>query len=108
MIVDRSKNFSVQTYHSDTQEFARNIALGAAGAAVGYGGVLTEIEIYGTLGSMTREALSLPRLIVRHNDQDDDFHLNEHQLVCRGHQFEDDVTFIMMTISTVHHLTNMS
>jgi hypothetical protein len=72
------------------------------------GAVLDGIVIDGSYGSMTRvaEALSLPALIARHNDPNDAYHLDAHEPVCCGYQFEDGVTF--MTLSTVHLLSNLA
>ncbi len=72
------------------------------------GDLLDGITIDWSYGSMTQiaEALSLPRLIQRHNDPNDVFHLNAHQPVYSGYQFEDGVAY--MTISTVHLLINLA
>jgi hypothetical protein len=66
------------------------------------------IDVDGTEGSMNRlaESLSLAAFIKRHNDPEDEFHLEPHQPVCVGHQFGDGVIF--MTLSTPHLLNNMA
>jgi hypothetical protein len=66
------------------------------------------IGIDGTDGCMNRlhESLCLETLIARHNDPDDEFHMDEHQVVCVGHQFKHGVTF--MTLTTLHSLNNMA
>jgi hypothetical protein len=57
------------------------------------------VGVDGTEGSMNRlaESLSLAKFIERHNDPDDPFHLDEHQPVCVGHQFDKGVTFMCLT-----------
>ena len=109
VVIDRSKKFSpaqrIAVSEKNVRAAARfickerRIVLG--------GDLLDGIKINGTTGSMTQvsEALSLPRLIMRHNDPRDEFHLDAHQPVCCGYQFEDGVTY--MTISTVHLLIKM-
>jgi hypothetical protein len=66
------------------------------------------IDIYDTAGSMKRlaDSICLIKLIARHNDPADDFHMDEHQVVQVGHQFKDGVTF--MTVTTPHLLNNMA
>ena len=110
VVIDRSKKFSpaqrIAVSEKNVRAAARfickerRIVLG--------GDLLDGIKINGTTGSMTQvsEALSLPRLIMRHNDPRDEFHLDAHQPVCCGYQFEDGVTY--MTISTVHLLINLA
>ncbi len=51
------------------------------------------------------ESISLVKLLERHNDPADPFHMDEHQTVCVGHQFKDGVTFMCLT--TPHLINNM-
>jgi hypothetical protein len=69
---------------------------------------LPGVGINGTEGCMNRlhESLCLETLIARHNDPDDEFHMDEHQVVSVGHQFKHGVTF--MTLTTPHFLNNMA
>ncbi len=66
------------------------------------------IDINGTEGCMNRlaESIRLIKLIERHNDPADDFHMDEHQVVQVGHQFKDGVTF--MTLTTPHSQNHMA
>jgi hypothetical protein len=66
------------------------------------------IVLDGTEGSMNRlaDSICLIKLIARHNDPADDFHMDEHQAVQVSHQFKDGVTF--MVLSTLHLLNNMA
>lgn len=66
------------------------------------------IKLDGSEGSMNElaESLSLEKLIARHNDPNDSFHMDEHQVVCVGHQFEHGVRFA--AFSTPHMLNNMA
>ncbi len=43
---------------------------------------------------------------MRHNDPDDDFQMDDHQVVCIGHQIKHGVTF--MTLLTQHFLNNLA
>jgi hypothetical protein len=52
------------------------------------------------------ESLSLVKFLERHNDPADPFHMDEHQPVCVGHQFQDGVTF--MSLTTPHFLNNLA
>ena len=52
------------------------------------------------------ESICNIKLIARHNDPANDFHMDEHQVVQVGHQFKDGVTF--MVLSTPHLLNNMA
>jgi hypothetical protein len=71
-------------------------------------GIGIGIGIDGTEGCMNRlhKSLCLEKLIARHNDPDDEFHMDEHQVVSVGHQFKHGVTF--MTLTTPHFLNNMA
>ncbi len=66
------------------------------------------IVIDDTEGSMNRLANSICflKLIARHNDPKDDFHMDEHQVVQVCHQFKNGVTF--MTVTTQHLLNNLA
>jgi hypothetical protein len=66
------------------------------------------IDLDGSEGAMNKlaESLSLVKLLEKHNDPDDPFHMNEHQPVCVGHQFKDGITFACIT--TCHCLNNMA
>ena len=57
------------------------------------------IRLDKTNGKMTElgEKLDLTRLIARHNDPQDDYHLNLHEVVCIGNQWKDGVTFMALT-----------
>lgn len=59
-------------------------------------------------GSLTQlaESMDLLAWIKRHNDPDDEYHLDLHQVVCIGSQFGDGVTFMEMT--TLHFILNMA
>ena len=61
-----------------------------------------------TEGSMTKlaKSLSLKTAIKRHNDPADDYHMDEHQVICLGFQFKDGVRF--MVLSTPHLIVNMA
>ncbi len=66
------------------------------------------IDIDDTEGFMNRlaDSICLIKLIARHNDPADDFHMDGHQVVQVGHQFKDGVTF--MTVTTQHLPKNMA
>ena len=66
------------------------------------------IKFDGSEGSMNElaESLSLVKFIEQHNDPNDSFHLDEHQVVCLGHQFDKGVWFA--AFSTPHLLKNMA
>ena len=66
------------------------------------------IKLEGSEGSMNQLAdeLSLDKLLARHNDPTDIFHMDAHKVVCLGHQFSDGVRFA--TFSTPHFLHNMA
>jgi hypothetical protein len=66
------------------------------------------IDLDGSEGAMNQlaEYLSLVKLLERHNDPNDSFHIDEHQKVYVGHQFKDVITF--MCLSTCHLLNNMA
>jgi hypothetical protein len=65
------------------------------------------IDLDNTEDSMNRiaDSICLIKLIVRHNDRADDFHMDADQVVQVGHHFKDGVTF--MTVTTQHLLNNM-
>ena len=65
-------------------------------------------DIDGSEGSMIQlaESLSLVQFIKRHNDPDDPFHMDEHQVVCCGYQFSHGVRF--MNLSTAHLMNNFA
>ena len=54
-------------------------------------------------GAMTRLAseLDLAALIARHNDPEDDYHLDLHQVVCIGSQWNNGVTFMEVTATNL-------
>ena len=64
------------------------------------------IELDGSEGAMIQLAgsMSLSRLIARHNDVHDRFHLDEHQPICLGYQFTKNVRHFCL--STASLLTN--
>ena len=64
-------------------------------------------SIDGSEGSMTKlaKSLSLKTALKRHNDPEDEYHMDAHQVVCLGFQFKDGVTF--MCLSTPHLIVNM-
>ena len=66
------------------------------------------VELDGSEGSMTQlsESLSLERFIARHNDPDDPYHMDEHEVVCCGFQFKNGVRF--MNVTTPHMLNNLA
>ena len=66
------------------------------------------IKIDGSEGSMNElaESVSFEKLLLRHNDPTDSFHLDAHQVVSLGHQFSDGVRFA--TFSTPSMLNNMA
>jgi hypothetical protein len=66
------------------------------------------IKIDGSEGSMNElaESVSFEKLLLRHNDPADSFHLDAHQVVSLGHQFSDGVRFA--TFSTPSMLNNMA
>ena len=65
-------------------------------------------KLDGSEGSMDElaDSLFLERLLARHNDPNDSFHMDEPQVVCVGHQFSDGVRFA--TFSTPSMLNNMA
>jgi len=65
------------------------------------------VKLDQTFGSMIRlrESLDLQAFIDRHNDPDDDFHLDLHQVVCIGNQWSGRVTF--MELTTPHFIFNI-
>ncbi len=65
------------------------------------------ITLDGSEGSMNRlaDSISLVKLLKRHNDPADSYHMDEHEVVCVGHQFGDGVLF--MSLTTPHLLLNM-
>jgi hypothetical protein len=62
------------------------------------------VQLNDCSGPMARlaEILDLKLLIVRHNDPNDDYHVELHKVVCIGSQWKDCVTFI--ELSTAHFL----
>jgi hypothetical protein len=66
------------------------------------------IDLDGSEGAMNQlaESLSLVKLLEKHNDPTDPFHMDEHQPVCVGHQFKDGITF--MCVSSCHLLNNLA
>ncbi len=66
------------------------------------------IDLDCTEGSMNRlaDSICLIKLIARHKDPANSFHMDEHQVVQVGHQFKESVTF--MVLSTQHLLNNMA
>ena len=66
------------------------------------------IDLDGSEGAMNQlaESLSLVKLLEKHNNPTDPFHMDEHQPVCVGHQFKDGITF--MCISSCHLMNNMA
>ena len=66
------------------------------------------IMLDGSEGSMHEltELISLVKLLQRHNDPADAFHMDKHQVVNVGHQFSDGVRF--MSLTTQHFLLNMA
>ena len=65
-------------------------------------------KIDGSEGAMTKlaMALSLKTAIERHNDPNDDYHMDAHQVVCCGYQFKDGVR--LMVLSTPSLIANMA
>ena len=65
-------------------------------------------KIDGSEGAMTKlaKAISLKTAIERHNDPDDDYHMDAHQVVCCGYQFKDGVR--LMVLSTPSLIANMA
>jgi hypothetical protein len=59
----------------------------------------------GNMNSLA-EPLNLVKLLKNHIDPGDEFHMDEHQVVCVGHQFKDGVTF--MTLTTHNFLNTMA
>ena len=57
------------------------------------------IRLDTTNGKMTQlaEKLDFAALIARHNDLKDEYHLNPHEVVCIGSQWNDGVTFCALT-----------
>ena len=57
------------------------------------------IQLDKTNGKMTQlsEKLDFAALIARHNDPEDEYHLNPHEVVCIGSQWNDGVTFMALT-----------
>ncbi len=66
------------------------------------------IDLDNSEGAMNRlaESICLVKLLARHNDPADEFHMNEHQVVQVGYQFKHGVTF--MTVTTPHLLNNLA
>ncbi len=66
------------------------------------------IDLDSSEGAMNRlaESISLEKLLARHNDPADEFHMDEHQVVQVGYQFKDGVTFLCAT--TPHLLNNLA
>ena len=66
------------------------------------------INLDGSEGAMNElaESMCIVKLLERHNDPEDPFHMSEHQPLCLGHQFKDEITF--MCVSSAHLLGNMS
>ena len=66
------------------------------------------IFLDGTEGSMNRlaDSICLIKLITRHNNPEDNFYMDEHQVVQVGHQLKDGVTF--MVLCTPHLLNTMA
>ena len=66
------------------------------------------ITLDGSEGSMNRlaDSISLVKLLKRHNDPADSYHMDKHEVVCVGHQFSDGVRF--MSLTTPHLLLNMA
>ena len=66
------------------------------------------IDLDNTEGAMNRlaDSICLVKLLARHNDPADEFHMDEHQVVQVGHQFKDGVTY--MTVTTQHLLNNLA
>ena len=64
-------------------------------------------SIDGSEGSMTKlaKSLSLKTALKRHNDPEDEYHMDAHQVVCLGFQFKDGVT--LMCLSTPYLIVNM-
>ena len=52
------------------------------------------------------KSLSLKTAIQRHNDPEDAYHMEAHQVVCVGYQFKDGVRF--MVLSSPHMIANMA
>ncbi len=52
------------------------------------------------------ESISLVKLLARHNELADSYHMDEHEVVCVGHQFSKGVRF--MSPTTQHFLLNMA
>ncbi len=51
-------------------------------------------------------SISLVKLLQHHNDPTNSYHMDEHEVVCVGHQFSKSVRF--MTLTTPHLLLNMA
>ncbi len=66
------------------------------------------VDIDGTRGAMLTLAmnLSLSKFISKHNDPNDAYHLDQHDVVTCGYQFERGVTFLNLT--TPHLLLNLA
>jgi hypothetical protein len=64
------------------------------------------IDLDGSEGAMIQfaESISLSRLIARHNDIHDRFHLDEHQPLCLGYQFKKNVRHLCLSSASM--LTN--
>ncbi len=54
------------------------------------------IDLDNSEGAMNRlaDSIYLVKLLARHNDPTDEFHMDEHQVVQVGYQFKDGVTFL--------------
>ncbi len=65
-------------------------------------------KIDGSEGAMTKlaKSLSLKTAIERHNDPDDEYHMDAHQVVCCGYQFKDGVR--LMVLLTPSLIANMA
>jgi hypothetical protein len=66
------------------------------------------IDLDNTEGAMNRlaDSICLVKLLARHNDPADEFHMDEHQVVQVGYQFKDGVTFL--TVTMPHLLNNLA
>jgi hypothetical protein len=66
------------------------------------------LKIDGSEGTMTKLAmsLSLKTAIERHNNKDDEYHMDAHQVVCCGYQFKDGVR--LLVLSTPSLIANMA
>ena len=66
------------------------------------------LSIDGSEGAMTKlaKSLSLKTAIKRHNDPEDEYHMEAHQVVCLGFQFKDGVCYLVL--SSPHLIANMA